>query len=285
MSEEGSGPGRRVWLLAGCSTGIGRALAEALSDGGEYVMVTSRDVRDISQFERYGADRVRTHTLDLLEPTGAEAAVQATLAAFGRIDTVVTAAGVGLIGSVEETSTQELRRVLETNVVGTHRLLAAVLPVLRSQKSGHIAAITSSVAFQGIAGCGSYCGSKAALNAILEALAVEVAPLGIGVTILAPGLVRTNFHDKGIARAAERIDDYETTCGPVRRSVEEDYPPTAHAPEVVAQAILVALQAPKPPLHLALGNDAVAVVRARLDNLATGLTEWEELSVNLRDAG
>lgn len=283
MSTE-EGRDSRVWLVTGCSSGMGRGIVEELAADGCKMMATARDPRALEDLAEGHSDHVALHALDLLDERSVADAVKATLDTFGRIDVLLSAAGAGLIGSVEESSTSELSRLFETNVIGTHRVIRAVLPAMRAQKSGQIAAITSRGAFQGQAGCAAYCGSKAALNGILEGLEVEVAPLGIGVTIIEPGLVRSDFRARAIVRAQDRIDDYEPTCGPLRRAVDAPTPAEALDARLVAQAILEALNAPAPPLNLAIGLDTVETIRTKLANVAEEVDRWEELSLRPRPA-
>jgi NADP-dependent 3-hydroxy acid dehydrogenase YdfG len=268
-----------VWLITGSSSGIGRGLVEVLGDEGRNVVATAREVSAIEPLAVGRMDHVRVHALDLLDQQSITETVSAALEWFGRIDVLVSAAGTGLIGSVEESSTDEVRRLFETNVFGTHRVLSAVIAVMREQKSGHVAAITSHGAFHGQPGCAPYCGSKAALNAILEGLYAEVAPLGIGVTIIEPGLVRSDFRARAIVRSPVQIADYEPTCGPLRRAVEAPIPVQALDPRAVASAIVAALSSPRPPLHLPIGADALQTIRSKLSETADELDRWQELSL------
>jgi NAD(P)-dependent dehydrogenase (short-subunit alcohol dehydrogenase family) len=255
-------------------------VVEALADGDDAVMATARDASKLDGIFDPGSDRTLTHSLDLLDEASVKEAVDATLAAFGRIDVLLSAAGVGLTGSVEETSTEELTGLLDTNLIGTHRVIAAVLPTMRAQRSGHIAAISSQGAFQGQAGCAAYCASKAGVNALLEGLAVEVAPLGIGVTIIEPGLVDTDFRARSIAIAEGRIADYEQTCGALRDAVKAPMPAHAHDPAAVARSIVDGLNAPEPPLNLPFGDDALAMIRHKLKSVEGELDRWEGLSTS-----
>jgi NAD(P)-dependent dehydrogenase (short-subunit alcohol dehydrogenase family) len=272
---------KRVWLITGSSTGMGRALAKTVIGRGDRLVATARTVAQIEDLVERGGSSVRVAPLDVREPRTIAEAVDAAVAAFGRIDMLIHCAGAGLVGSIEESSRTEVEHVFETNMYGTLNVLDAVLPHMRARRSGHIGIITSQGAFQGQQGCGIYCASKAAVNGICEALAAELAPLGIGVTIIEPGLVRTNFH-AAILQAERRLPDYEVTCAALRTGVTEDHPPTAHDVDSAARAIVTAVTAPSPPLNMPLGADALSMIRDKLAFVAAELDTWEAVALTVR---
>jgi NAD(P)-dependent dehydrogenase (short-subunit alcohol dehydrogenase family) len=272
---------KRVWLITGSSTGMGRALAETVIGRGDVLVATARTVAQIEDLAERDGSSVRVAALDVREPRSIAEAVDGAVATFGRIDMLIHCAGAGLVGSIEESSRTEVEHVFETNMYGTLNVLDAVLPHMRTRRSGHIGIITSQGAFQGQQGCGIYCASKAAVNAICEALAAELAPLGIGVTIIEPGLVRTNFH-AAILQAERRLPDYEVTCAALRTGVTEDHPPTAHDVDSAARAIVTAVTAPSPPLNMPLGADALSMIRDKLAFVAAELETWEEVALTVR---
>ncbi len=264
-----------AWLVVGSSTGIGRAVVERLAALGRPVLATAR--RPEATRDLAALPGVRTCRLDVTDTASIEAAVELAVAEGPGIDVVLNAAGVGLIGSVEESSAADLDRLLETNLLGTHRLLQGVLPPMRRRGSGRIAVITSQGAFQGQAGCAAYCATKAATSALLEGLAEELEPLGIGVTIVLPGLVATDFHG-AIELTEPVIDDYRQTCERLRRSIGEPYPDHAHDVGEVAAALVGAIESERPPRYLALGGDSLAMIRTKLGAVAADLEAWEETS-------
>jgi NAD(P)-dependent dehydrogenase (short-subunit alcohol dehydrogenase family) len=268
--------GGETWLVVGSSTGIGRAIVEHLGAAGHKVMATARRPEAIADLAELPT--VRTARLDVLDSDSIAAAVETTLDSFSQIDVLVNAAGVGLVGSVEESDEADLERLLATNFLGTHRLLQAVLPTLRARRQGRIAVITSQGAFQGQAGCAAYCASKAAAMVLLEGLAAEVEPLGIGVTVVHPGLVATNFHG-AIDLTEPVIDDYRPTCDALRESIGAPYPPHAQDAAPVAAAIVAALESERPPLYLAVGADSLDMLRAKLGRVAADLDTWEQVSL------
>jgi len=175
---------QRVWLITGCSTGFGRALTEGLLERGEVVVATARQPKQLEELVQQYSGRILTLRLDVTQPAEIEAAVNQAMTKFERIDVLVNNAGYGVFGAVEEVSDLEVRRQFETNMYGALNVTRVVLPHLRHQRSGHILNISSSGGFVGFPGAGIYCASKFALEGWSEALAKEVSPLGIYVTIV-----------------------------------------------------------------------------------------------------
>lgn len=268
----------RVWFLTGSSTGIGRAVADELVKRGVSLVATARDPETLSALEEDGGSKVVTSALDVHSQSSIDAAVAKGIESFGRIDVLLNCAGTGLVGSIEESSDEEIDFVMQTNFYGTLRVIRTILPAMRERRSGLIANITSRGAYEGHPGTGIYCASKFALNGMSEALAAEVKPLGIDVSILEPGLVKSNFRAKGITRAKRRLVDYDQTCGKLRDAVESEFPPTAYEAPDVAVALIAALNSPTPPLHLVLGGIAVDQTRTKLESMLAGLAKWENYS-------
>ncbi len=182
-----------VWFITGCSTGFGRELAKAVLARGERVVVTARDVEQVQDFEQSGPELARAFPLDVTDLAEVSEAVDHTLDAFGRIDVLVNNAGYGSMGAVEEVHEEEIRRQFEVNVIGVLNVTRAVLPHMREMRSGHVVNISSVGGFVGVPGFGIYNGTKFAVEGISEALAQEVEPLGIRVTIVEPGAFRTDW--------------------------------------------------------------------------------------------
>lgn len=266
-----------VWLVTGSSTGSGRALAEAVLERGDALVATARAAAQVGDLAARDPGRVIAARLDVTEPSSVAEAVEMSISRFGRIDRVVNCAGTGLVGSIEEASREEVESVFETNMYGPLNVVGAALPHMRARRRGHIAVVTSQGAFQGQQGCGIYCASKAAVNSICEALAMEVAPLGIRVTIIEPGLVSSNFHAH-IAASQRRIPDYEATCGPLRKGVAGPQPPSAHAVGSAARAIVTAMTDPLPPLNMPLGADALHLIRSKLAFVGNELDRWDDVA-------
>jgi NAD(P)-dependent dehydrogenase (short-subunit alcohol dehydrogenase family) len=247
----------RVWLITGTSSGLGAALAQAVADHGDIVVATTR-----------GGEGVR---LDVTDDTSIHEAVAHTLDRHGRIDVLVNNAGYGLLGALEELTDEALRHAFETNLFGALNLTRAVLGSMRAQGSGHIVQMSSVIGVTSGMGGSAYAGPKAALEAMSEALAAEVAPLGIQVTIVEPGPFRTDFSGRSL-RVAEPLDAYAPLIGPAFAAFAASHGTQPNDPYRGAEAIIAAVEAEHPPLRLPLGAEAFGWLRAyltgRVDALA-----------------
>ena len=223
--------------------------------------------------------------LDVTDPDQVRAAVDAGIAAFDRTDVVVNNAGYGLFGALEELPEDELRREFETNVFGALAVTRAVLPQLRSQRSGHIVQITSLEGVApAVAGETAYAGTKFAVEGVAEALAKEVEHLGIRVTIVEPGPLRTDFASGATARPPQS-PDYQESVGKALEWFEGIAGEQPNDPARVAGAIIAAVDAADPPLRLTLGEEAVAAVRDKVAAQGRDLDAWEEVSAVTAYAG
>jgi NAD(P)-dependent dehydrogenase (short-subunit alcohol dehydrogenase family) len=268
----------RVWLITGASSGLGRALAEAVLERGERALLAARSEPALAELEeRYPGSAIAS-TLDVTEPGSVRAAVAAGVEAFGRIDVVVNSAGYGLFGALEELSDEELRREFDTNVFGSLHVTRAALPHLRRQRSGHIVQISSLEGIApAVAGESAYAGTKFAVEGIAEGLAKDVEHLGIRVTIVEPGPLRTDFAD-GASVSAPESDDYAESVGGALEWFEEIAGNQPNDPRRVAEAIIAVADADEPPLRLVLGDEATRAVRAKLDAQLRELDAWAKLS-------
>jgi len=181
----------RVWFITGSSSGFGRLLAEQVLAAGEFVVATARDLAKVSDLERKYPDNAKAIRLDVTDKTQADEAVAQALAVFGRIDVLVNNAGYGLVAAQEEATEEEIQSQIDTNVYGVIHVTRAVLPHMRTQRSGHIVNMSSVAGLVGTPGLGYYNLTKFALEGMSEALAQEVAPRGIRVNAIAPGAIRT----------------------------------------------------------------------------------------------
>jgi NAD(P)-dependent dehydrogenase (short-subunit alcohol dehydrogenase family) len=271
MSED-----TRVWLITGASSGLGRALAEAVLDRGGRVVATARDPDQVADLTHAG--NAIAAPLDVTDPEQARAAVEAGLDAFGQIDVVVNNAGYGLFGALEELPDEELRREFDTNVFGAVNVIRAALPALRRRRSGHLVQISSLEGVApAVAGETAYAGTKFAVEGIAEALAKEVAHLGIGVTIIEPGPLRTDFAGGAVAHPPES-DDYVESVGKALEWFESIAGSQPNDPRLVAAAIVETVESGAAPLRLALGEEAVQAIRQKLDDRRQDLATWKGLS-------
>jgi NAD(P)-dependent dehydrogenase (short-subunit alcohol dehydrogenase family) len=268
---------RRVWFVTGAATGMGRAIAEAAVERGDQVVATDRDLDGVRNWAGTGAHPVR---LDVTDRLSVDRAVAEAIATFGRIDVLVNNAGYGVFGSLEELPEEQVRRQFETNTFGMWNVTRAVLPQLRAQRGGHIVQMSSldGVAPQ-VAGEAAYAGSKVAVVGISEVLAMEVTHLGIKVTIVEPGAVRTDFGGAAVVHPVG-IADYDDTVGKAVAYFESLVGKQPNDPRRVAAAILRAVDAPDPPLHLVLGPEAVQAVRDKLDARRRELDAWSEVGAS-----
>ena len=217
--------------------------------------------------------------LDVDHPGDAQAAIDAAVAQFGRIDVLINNAGYGLVGAVEETSEAELRAVMETNFFGAVAVTQAALPILRAQRAGAIVNISSMGGQMSAAGFGPYSASKFALEGLSEALAQELAPFGVKVLIVEPGAFRTDFAGPAL-RHMPILEPYRAIVGGMRDFSFAMNATQEGDPMKAAAAIDAALSAPETPLRLALGRDAVAAIRAHAEKLLDQMKAWESVALN-----
>jgi NAD(P)-dependent dehydrogenase (short-subunit alcohol dehydrogenase family) len=267
-----------VWFVTGASRGFGAEIVEQALAAGHQVVATARNPRTIT--ERFpDADELLPVALDVTDEAAAKAAAEAAVERFGRIDVVVNNAGRGLLSAVEEATDAAARAVYDANVFGTLNVLRAVLPTMRAQKSGRILNISSVGGFASSAGWGIYCSTKFAVEGISEALAQEVGPLGISVTIVEPGYFRTDFLDaSSLETESAVIDDYAATAGATRQHATDVNHEQPGDPIKAAAAILQLGTAENPPLRVQLGSDSFAVVAAKLQFAAAEQEAWRELA-------
>jgi NAD(P)-dependent dehydrogenase (short-subunit alcohol dehydrogenase family) len=267
----------RVWLITGCSAGFGREIALAALAAGDRVLATARRPETLADLRERGGDRLRTAALDVTDAGQIDTAVQAALEAFGRIDVVVNNAGSGSVGAVEELTLAELRELMDVMFFGAVAVTKAVLPHLRAQGSGTVVQISSMGGQLSPPGYGAYCAAKFALEGISEALAAEVAPLGVRVLIVEPGAFRTEFGG-GRMHRSRTIDAYAVSTGGTREAVDNMDGTQPGDPAKAAAAIVRAVGSDDAPLRLALGADAVEAIRAHHEAVAADLAAWEEVS-------
>ncbi len=270
---------QKSWLITGCSSGLGLHLAEAALARGDLLIATARDPNSLTALEQRFPDQVRTCRLDVNEPETAHAAVALAKEAFGKLDVLVNNAGYGFMGALEEATPDEYRPVFETNVFGLIEVTRASLPVLREQRYGCIVNLSSGAGISGSAGYGYYNATKFAVEGLSEALAREVAPLGLNVIIAEPGPFRTAFLGRSIFMAAREIPDYADTSGHLRDYRRRNDGQQAGDPAKAAAVILRAVDSAHPPLHLPIGPAAHAVVERKLTSFQRDVDQWREISI------
>ena len=270
-------PMSRVWLITGCSRGLGRAIAEAVLAAGHQLVATARDVRDLAFLTP--SDQLRTVALDVTDAAAARGAVAVATAAFGRLDVVVNNAGYIKANSIEDLSEQEFRRQIEINLFGVYNVTRAALPVMRAQRDGHVIQISSIGGRRATPGLGAYQSAKWAVGGFTEVLAREVGPLGIRVTCVEPGGMRTDMF--GVSMLDATIaPDYEATVAAVITSIFGRAEGAGGDPVKVAQVILRLAEEKQPPLRLLLGSDAVRGAAVAIADRSAEDARWKELSVS-----
>ena len=266
-----------VWFLTGCSTGLGRALLDAVVGRGFRVVATARNPAGLNDFADNPA--VLVVALDVTSADQIAYSVAKAQARFGRIDVLVNNAGYGYLSAIEEGENDEVRAMFETNLFGLVNMTKAVLPGMRALRRGHIVNISSQGGLIGFPGVGYYNATKFAVEGLSEALAKECEPLGIKVTIVEPGPFRTDWAGRSLKLPKTAIADYAQTAG-ARRSAIQGYSGTQPGDPVrAAQAIIAAVEAVEPPLHLLLGRPAYEMVSAKFREFAAEIERWKDVTL------
>ncbi len=269
----------KVWFITGASTGFGRLLAEEVLKTGGKVIATARDRAKVADLEEQYPERAKAYSLDVTDPAQVISIVTQTTACFSPVDVLVNNAGYGLAGAIEEATEDEFMPVFNTNVFGLMSVTRAFLPHFRARRSGHIVNLSSVGGLIGSPGWGYYNATKFAVEGFSEALAAELEPLGIHVTVVEPGPFRTDFLGRSGVEAAARIADYDATAGKTREYFHTQAGKQKGDPVRAVKAIIAAVASPNPPKHLLLGELALTRFRKRLDDWKTELDAWEQTTV------
>lgn len=270
----------KTWFITGTSRGFGTIIARAALEAGDNVIGTGRRAADV--IRALGAsDRLLAVDLDVNDEAAAAAAVKAGVERFGRIDILVNNAGFGILGGVEETSAADVEAVFRTNVFGLLSVTRAVLPQMRRQRSGHIVNLSSIGGYQAYIGWGVYGATKFAVEGLTEAMALELAPLGIFATTVLPGFFRTDFLDaKSLTTAQTSIPDYADTVGAMRSAMGDANHQQPNNPAKIGPALLKLVNHPKPPVRLLLGPDTIEAVEKKNAFVAKELAEWRDVAAS-----
>src|SRR5450755_13063 len=268
-----------VWFITGCSTGLGRALAERVLLNGQRCVATARNPAQIADIVRAYPDTSLALALDVTDAGQREDVVARAEKAFGGIDVLVNNAGHGYSAAVEEGAEEDIRRMFETNFFALAAMTRLVLPGMRARGRGHIVNISSIGGMVGNPASGYYNVTKFAVEGLSQALAKEVAPLGIRVTLIEPGPFRTDFQGRSMTSVAKPIDAYAQTAGTRRTQLRESSGKQAGDPVRAADAIIKAVESDDPPLHLVLGNAGVKRVREALEEVLSTMEAWAAVSL------
>ncbi len=268
----------KIWFITGISSGLGKALAQTVIENGDFVIGTFRNQSQADVFNNQHKDEAFALTLDITQPTEIEKAVKLVTDKFEKIDVLVNNAGFGFAGAIEETSAAETREIFEANFFGTLKLTQSFLPMLRQQKSGHIIQISSHGGFKAFPGFGIYNASKFALEGFSEALAIEVAPLGIKLTIVEPGPFRTNFAGSSFKQADKVIEDYNSTAGAFRERMKLVDGKQEGDPIKASKAIIDITKLDTPPLRLPLGKIAIISLTTKLESVQKDINTYQDIA-------
>jgi len=275
----------RVWLITGCSSGIGRELARAALEAGDCVAIGARDVATVHDLAATHPESALALALDVTDPGQVSRAASQAERRFGHVDVLVNNAGYGYLAAIEEGEEVEVRALFDTNFFGLVAMIKAVLPGMRARRSGHIVNISSMAGLVANPGTGYYSASKFAVEGMSEALSRELAPFGIRVTAVEPGPFRTHWAGRSMRRTHTPLAAYAGTVGARVGMIQGLDGRQRGDPRRAAEAILRVVSHPEPPLHLLLGPDVVDALRAKLADLERSLAEWEPVSrdVDFRD--
>jgi NAD(P)-dependent dehydrogenase (short-subunit alcohol dehydrogenase family) len=272
-------PPQRVWFITGASTGFGRLLAQEVLKSGGKVVVTARKLDKVADLEAQYPRTAKALALDVTNAGQVDSVAAQAIEKFGRVDVLVNNAGYGVAGAIEEVSEAEFMPMFETNVFGLLRVTRAFLPHLRRQRSGHVLNLSSIGGLVASPGMGYYNATKFAVEGISEALAGELAPLGIRVTIIEPGPFRTDFLGRSGVVAKTRIADYDSTAGNMRKYFAENDGKQRGDPLRAVQAMIQVVESPAPPLRLLLGASALQRSSAKLASWEKEIAAWEKVTV------
>jgi len=271
---------QKTWFITGVSSGIGKALIDAVIRKGDYPIGSLRTHEQVAAFNTQYEGRAYAYKLDVCDADEVKSVACAILKKYPKLDIIVNNAGYGLMAAIEETSQAEARAQMETNFFGALAVTQAFLAHFRNQQKGHIIQISSVAGLCGAPGLGLYNASKHALEGLSEALALELAPFNIKVTLIEPGPFRTLWAGASAKTAAQPIAAYDNT--PARQTIHniQGYSGNQDGDPVKAAALIARIvDCEQPPLRLPLGEIAISRIRQKLTTVAEDINTWEEASL------
>jgi NAD(P)-dependent dehydrogenase (short-subunit alcohol dehydrogenase family) len=273
---------KKVWMITGCSSGFGYAIAEAAIKANYAVVATARNTDSLQQLLQRGHSDVLLSRLDVTDPESIKQATNQAIEAFGKIDVLINNAGYGYYDIFEELDILEIKNEMEVNLYGAIRMMQAVLPHMRRRRSGTIINISSIAGSVGTPGRSAYSASKFALSGISECVAAEVKDFGIRISIIEPGAFRTNFFDKGkFSISAGMNEDYAGMAARLDEQFNAINGRQSGDPGLAAKAIIALSENDQPPLRVPLGQDAVDLLRKRISLMQTELDNWLGWATNV----
>ena len=268
----------KTWLITGCSSGLGLALAKEVLAQGYNAVITARNIDSLKEITDAYPETALVAALDITDQEQIAAVIRQAEEKFGAVDVLINNAGYGYRAAVEEGEDKDIRQLMETIFLGTVHMIQAVLPGMRSRKSGTIMNVSSIGGRYAAPGSGYYSAAKFAVEGMSDALRKELAPLGIRVTVIEPGAFRTEFAGRSLKGATKEIDDYKDTVGPRRKQNDKTSGTQQGDPQKAAQAMIKITEGDKVPFRLLLGSDAIKLTREELNNQQQELEDWSELS-------
>ncbi len=268
-----------TWLITGCSTGLGRHLAQAVLAAGSNAVVTARDPASVRDIVAAHSKTAVAAALDVTDKAAVERVVRQAEERFGAVDVLVNNAGYGYRAAVEEGDDKDVADLFATNFFGVVSMIKAVLPGMRAHRRGTIVNISSIAARMSMPGSGYYSATKYAIKGMSDALRKEVAPIGIKVLIVEPGAFRTDFAGRSLHGAKTVIADYAATVGPRRKENDKTGGTQPGDPDRAARTIIEVVEGSSLPVRLLLGSDAIQVVGAEVKAQRKGIGDWQALSV------
>lgn len=271
---------KKIWFITGISSGFGRELIRAVVRNGDFAIGTLRNQDQVDTFNSNHVGKAIALKVDVTRPGDIHEAAKFIETNYSQLDVLVNNAGFGFAGAIEEASIPEVQRVFETNFYGTLLMTQSFLPLFRKNGRGHIIQISSHGGIKAFPGFGIYNASKFAVEGFSEALAAEINPLGIKVSIVEPGPFRTQFAGGAFQEAAKVIEDYKQTAGAFRERMKQVNGKQEGDPVKAAQAIINLAYSEHPPFRLPLGKIAIATITSKLESVQRDLEATKAIAEN-----
>jgi NADP-dependent 3-hydroxy acid dehydrogenase YdfG len=273
---------KKVWFITGCTSGFGSILCRQLLERGESVVATARKPELLDELKKLSQkpDQLLTLKLDVTNNEDIKLAVNHAIEKFGRIDVLINNAGFGHVGALEEITENDIRRSFDTNVFGLIEVTRAVLPTMRNQQSGYILNLSSVAGIAAIPGAGIYAATKFAVEGLSEALAAEIAPFNIKLTLIEPGAFRTQFAN-GSLKTAIPMKEYDGILDNTRKLYQTIGGNQPGDPDKAAKIMIELVDHPTPPLRLVLGGIALKRARDKMERFSKEMMDWEKTSSNV----
>jgi len=269
-----------TWLITGCSSGLGRHLAQSVLAAGFNAVVTARSAAAVQDIATSCSKAALAVALDVTDKEAVARVVRLAEERFGAVDVLVNNAGYGYRAAIEEGDDDDVSDLFAANFFGAVAMIKAVLPGMRARRQGTIVNISSIAARLAMPGSGYYSATKFALEGLSDALRREVAPLGIKVLIVEPGAFRTDFAGRSLQGVANVISDYAATVGPRRKENDKTHGTQPGDPEKAARTIIDVVGGQRLPVRLLLGSDAIKIVGAEVEAQRKEIADWEAVSVS-----